>query len=217
MALHRLRVQPGTVALLRIELDTTSLVKESGKAGAFSLREAYAENINLKSAESWSDPVMVERAHPTSVSVEASVTGVPVFSSNAGPDDENVYIIPVDDSSSFSVGDFVRAKDQPEGSGQVFEIVAIPSGTIIRVHAKQANFDIEDGDTVEKVEPTGVYVGSFEFPVDGYLNAGSISSAVRVIVTTINTGDNPRFNSVQTLVWTFDLELDVGSRLYRAG
>ena len=53
--------------------------------------------------------------------------------------------------------------------------------------------------------------------VDDYLDAGSPTGQLRILAQTVATGDAPAFDAVETLIWTFDLTLDIGSRQYRAG
>ena len=222
MSLVRQTVQPGTTVKLRVELDTTSVAEENGKAGAFLLQEAYLSDADgtvtdLESAQSWVAPAMVERAYAPAGNATAAVSGTPSYSAGGGPSSENIYIITVDDSSNFTVDDLVRAQAQPDGQGQVYKILAIPSGTIIHVHAKSGGMDVVSGDTLEEVTGTGVYVGSFSLPVSTYLDASKTVAEVRIVMTTVATGVDPKFAASQALVWTFALGLDVGSRPYQAG
>ncbi len=221
MTLRRVTVQPGTTARLRIEVETDPA--ESGKAGAFELKEAVlspagGSPVDLMSlAAPWVAPAMIERAYPTPSGGSASVTADPTYSAGGGPTGENVYIVDVDDSSDFTVADISRAADQGEGEGQGYEVLEIPDGTHLHLHAKQAGFDIIDGDTVEGVEATGVYVGYFELDVDDYLSAAVTTAELHIVMVTVATGDDPKFNTAQTLTWTFSLELDLAGRGYKAG
>lgn len=222
MSLVRQNVQPGTTASLRIQVDTASVSEENGKAGAFVLREAILSSadgtvVDLVATASWVAPAMVERAYFITGDATAEVSGAPAYSAAAGPSSENIYIVTVDDSSDFEVGDFVRAQAQPSGQGQVYKVLAIPSGTLMHLHCKSGGCDIVDGDTVEEVQPLGTYVGSFDFPVSTYLDAGNSTAELRLIITTVATGADPKFASSSELTWTLGLELDIGSRAYRAG
>lgn len=214
MSTIRQTVQPGTAARLRVEVDTDP--SQVGKAGAFSLKEAVVTISGVASDLGWLTPAMVERAYRDG-GATAETDGDPVFTAGGGFSGENVWDITVDDSSSFVIGDFVRAQLQPDGQGAVYEVLDLPDGTTIVVHGPETGFDIADGDTVEVVEPTGVYVGYFDFIVDDYMNSGSTAAEIRVIMRTVATGDAPKFDVPSTLTWTFDLTLDVGSRQYVTG
>lgn len=219
MAALRQTVQPGTTAKLRVEVETDPA--ETGRAGAFVLREAVLDvggtATDLVADESWTMPAMVERAFRHSGAETASVTAAPVFSAGSGPAGEDAWDVTVDSAIGFQVGDHVRSAEQPDDEGQVYVILAIQDGTSILIHGKSGGCDIASGDTLEEVTPTGVYCGTFELEVDDYLDAGSPSGTLRVVVQTVATGDAPAFDAVETLSWTFDLTLDIGSRQYRAG
>ena len=215
----RQQVQAGTTARLRIEVETSPA--ESGRAGAFVLREAVIDVdgtlTDLISEESWVMPPMVERAFRPSGGETASVTAVPSYSAGSGPDGENAWAITVDSSVGFSIGDLIRSAGQPDDQGQVYRILSVPSGTSVVIHGKSGGCDIVNGDTLEEVSATGLYCGSFSLTVDDYLDAGSTNGRIRILAQTIAEGVSPVFDTVETLVWTFDLTLDVGSRQYRAG
>lgn len=219
MAAVRQTVQPGTVAKLRVEVETSPV--ETGKAGAFVLREAVLDvdgtATSLVTAESWVMPAMVERAFRHSGAETASVTAAPVFSAASGPLGEDAWDVTVDSTVGFTVGDHVRATNQPDDEGQVFIVLSIPDGTSMLIHGKSGGCDIISGDTLEEVTSTGVYCGTFELDVDDYLDAGSPTGQLRILAQTVATGDAPAFDAVETLTWTFDLTLDIGSRQYRAG
>ena len=219
MATIRQSVQPGTTAKVTIEVETDPA--ETGRAGAFELREAVLSidgvATDLIVDESWIMPTMIEMAfHPTAGET-ASVTADPTFAAASGPSGEDAWTVTVDSTVGFTVGDHTRSSLQPDGEGQVYVVLEIPSGTELLLHGKSGGCDIADGDTVEEVTPTGTYNGTFELGVDDYLDAGSSTGQLRVVVQTVATGDAPKFDSVETLVWTFDLTLDLGSRQYRAG
>lgn len=219
MAAVRQSVQPGTTAKLRVEVETDPA--ETGKAGAFVLREAVLDvdgtPTDLVADESWTMPAMVERAFKPSGAETASVTTAPTFSAGSGPSGEDAWDVTVDSTVGFTVGDHVRSAEQPDDEGQVFVILSIPDGTSLLVHGKSGGCDITSGDTLEEVTPTGVYCGTFELAVDDYLNAGSPTGQLRVLAQTVATGNVPKFDAVETLTWIFDLTLDIGSRQYRAG
>lgn len=219
MAAVRQTVQPGTTARLRVEVETDPA--ETGRAGAFVLREAVLDvdgsATDLVADESWTMPAMVERAFRHSGAETASVTASPSFAAGSGPAGEDAWDVTVDSTVGFTVGDHVRAAEQPDDEGQVYTILSIPDGTSLLVHGKSGGCDIVSGDTLEEVTPTGVYCGFFELSVDDYLDAGSPSGTLRVVAQTVATGNAPAFDSVETLSWTFDLTLDIGSRQYRAG
>lgn len=219
MAAVRQNVQPGTTARMRVEVTTDPA--ETGRAGAFVLREAVLDvdgtPTDLVADESWVMPTMVERAFRHSGAETASVTATPSFSAASGPQGEDAWTVTVDSTVGFNVGDHVRAAEQPDDQGQVYVVLSIPTGTTMKVHGKSDGCDIASGDTLEEVTPTGVYCGTFDLDVDSYLDAGSPSGALRITAQTVTTGDAPVFDSVETLTWTFDLTLDIGSRQYRAG
>lgn len=219
MAAVRQTVQSGTTAKLRVEVETSPA--ETGRAGAFALREAQLDVsgtvTDLVADASWTMPTMVERAFKPAGAETASVTVTPLFGAASGPAGEDAWDITVDSTVGFQVGDHIRAAGQPDDEGQVYVILQIPDGTSLIVHGKTGGCDIANGDTIEVVTPTGVYAGSFDFVVDDYLDAGNTTGQLRVIAQTVATGDAPTFDAVETLVWTFDLQLDIGSRAYRAG
>lgn len=210
---------PGTTARAVVSFDASDL-NEFGKAGAFTLREARmvvgSDSTDMTaSPHSWTMPPMVERAFRPSGGVTTSVTSSPVYSAGSGPDLENAWTIAVSSSTSFEVGDYVRAVGQGEGQGLVYKVLAKPTSTSIQIHAKSGGCDIVNGDTIEEVTPTGKYTGVFEFDVDDFLNAGSTGATLVVLASTVSTGSDPHFSSSQTLVWEFDFTLDIGARPYR--
>lgn len=219
MAAVRQTVQPGTTAKLRVEVQTDPV--ETGRAGAFVLREAILDvdgvPTDLVTSESWVMPSMVERAFRHSGAETASVTATPTFSAASGPAGEDAWALTVDSTVGFTVGDHVRAAGQPDNQGQVYVVLVIPTGTTLKVHGKSGGCDIASGDTLEEVTPSGVYCGIFELGVDEYLDSGSPFGALRITVQTVATGEAPVFDTVETLTWTFDLTLDIGSRQFRAG
>lgn len=216
MPLIRRSVQVGTTARLRMEVDTSD-AEQNGKAGAFTLKEGIVSAGDVATDLSATMPVMVERAYPTDSGASTSVTGTPTYTAGGGPSGENVYDVPVSDSSGFTVGGYVRASGQPDGEGQVYEVLDKPDGTTVQVHCKSGGMDVVNGDTLEEVTPTGVYVGYLPFVVDTYMNASKPTGEVRLIVTTVATGDDPKFSTSSELVWTFDLELETSLRPFRAG
>ncbi|KKL07193.1 hypothetical protein LCGC14_2588480, partial [marine sediment metagenome] len=139
------------------------------------------------------------------------------YSAGLGPGGENVQILTVDDSSSFSVSNHLRGQGKGAGEGHVHEILAIPDGNTIRVHSSSTDFDIIDGDTVEEVEPSGSYVGAFELDIDTYFNIADPTGELGIVVTTVATGNDPAFIASEQLQWTWNLELDLSGRGYRAG
>ena len=223
MPLIRQEVQPGTTHRLRIEVETTPA--QTGRAGAFALQEAVLTvgsgspvDMTGLATNPWTTPAMPERAYPQPTSpASATVTGTPVFASGAGPGGEDVYDIPVASSAGWSVNDFTRAADQPEGEGQVYKVLQVPDGTTLRVHCKSGGMDIVSGDTLEEVIPLGVYVGFFDLVIDDYLNAGNTQAQLVLSMMLVNDGGNdPEFDSESVVTWTFSLTLDV-DRAYRAG
>jgi hypothetical protein len=211
-------VQPGTTARLRVEVATSPA--QLGRAGAFDLKEAFITvdgvptDLELAAAP-FTTPSMVERAYGDGVAT-ASLTGPPVYVAGGGPGAENVYNLPVASSAGYAALQYTRGVGQPEGQGQVYKVVDVPDGTTVQVHAKDAGMDIVNGDSIETVVSNGEYAGFFDLPVDTYMNPGSTSAEVRVVVGLTTGGVDPAFDSADTLSWTFGLTLDV-DRAYRAG
>ena len=204
----------------RVQLETTTSPAELGKAGAFLLQEASLKIGSVVTdliAAGWTVPAMVESAFATTPTAEASVTAVPTFSAGGGPVSENIYIIQVDSSAPFTVGEYVRGKGKIDGEGRVHEILAIPDGTHIHVHSSTTAFDIVNGDTVERVTPTGVYTGALALDVDTYFTATDFSGELKIIQTTVDAGADPIFSGVNNLVWTFSLKTDLAGRGFKAG
>lgn len=219
--LARLVVQPGTDAAVGLMVATDPPV--SGRAGAWTLREMVlsvgdlAADVNDLADDGFSVPQFVEQAAATPGGHSTPVTDEPTFVAGGGPDDEDVYSIPVSDSSGFSAGDFVRAAGRPQAEAHVYEVLSVPDGTHVLVHAAEDDFGVSDGYTLEQVDPTGVYFGSVLIPVDDYLSVDDPRATLRVVCTTVVSGDGPAWQSTATLSWVRTLELDVRGRTYVAG
>jgi hypothetical protein len=209
-------VQAGTTHRLSLLMETSPA--ESGKPEAFLLQEAMltvgSTVTDLEVAESWVAPKMSEVAYPVG-GEEAALTAFPVYGAGSGGGGENIHTLTVDDSSPFSSGDYLRAKDK--GASHVYEVLTVPDGTTITIHAGTGNFDIEDGDTVEQVTPTGVYCGELLLPVDTYFSAGQPLGSLRLVMTTVDTGDDPIFSAAVALTWVVSFSLDLAGRAFRVG
>lgn len=215
MPVRQETVQIGTIHRLMLEVTTDPA--ELGKAAGFLLRETIITVGSTRTNLGLSTPKMVERAHAPSSPNEAATDGTPAYSAGLGPMGENVYIVTVDDSSPFSVGMYVRAKNQPAGQGIVHEVLAIPDGITMHLHSSTGDFDIVDGDTVEEVTPSGVYIGVVELDVDIYLGVSTPTAELHAVMDTENTGNDPVFTVIQQLNWTWALELDLTGRGFTAG
>lgn len=219
MAVVRQVVQPGTTAKLRVEMTTDPA--QTGRSGAFVLQEAILDAdgtvTDLTVSDDWVTPAMIERAFRPTGAATAAVTATPVFSSASGPSGEDAWVVTVDSTIGFEVGDLVRAAEKADSAGRTHSVLAIPDGTSLQLHGSSTAFDIADGDDIEQVTGTGVYAGLFEFDVDAHMNAAHPDAQLRVLIETTATGDTPKFDTAAVLAWTFDLSLDLGSRQYRAG
>lgn len=214
-------VQFGTTHRLQISVETSPA--ESGKVGAFSLKEFKAwsgdTNTDLIAGIPAEPPsLLTERAHGTGTTTSVSAV---LNSAGGGPAGENIVILTVTSSASFSVGDYIRKQGVDEPDGEVYKIVQIPDGTHIRAWISGAGSEIIPGDVIEEVVPTGTYVGYLDLVVDDILTAGSPTGEVRVVLQTLDvalTGvENPSFSSSELLSWTFSIEADVTGRGFRAG
>lgn len=198
-----------------------------GKPGAWTLREMVmsvgdsAAGVSDMMSDGFSAPQLVEQASPTDGGHTASVTGDPIFTAGGGPSGEDVYTVPVDDSSGFTVGDFVRAASRPQHQAHVYEIVELPSGTEVVLWAHQDSadtpFGVSDGYTIEEVDPTGLYFGRVVVPVGDYLSLDEPRATMRVVMSTVTTGDGPLWQNSVDLVWVRGLEVDLAGRGYVAG
>lgn len=207
-------VQLGTTAYVNLALSAT----ESGKGGGFSVDSAVLKTEDgTVSAISVSGDAFVELGRPVDPVAEAAVTATPTFSSGGGPSGEDVWVVTVDDTSPFSTGDHVRGKDKPLGQGHIHEVLAVPSGTVVHLHATSTAFDIIDGDTVEKVTALGVYSGSVLLDVGTYFGVDNQSGDLEVTVSTLDTGNGPVFDSEVDVTWVRSLELDLSGRGFRVG
>lgn len=212
------KVQLGVSHQVNLALQTSAPV--NGKAGAFTLESAkltVGATVNDLVVDGLTMPEMIELGRATPGGGSAATTGTPTFVAGGGPSSEDVYSIPVDNSAVFSVGEFLRGRDKPAGQGHVHEILDIPSGTEIVVHASSVNFDIVNGDTVEQVDPSGIYVGFFDLDVDAYISASDPSGQLEVVVSTVTTGDAPKFTNDTQLIWRRAIELDLSGRGFRTG
>jgi hypothetical protein len=214
-----LRVDSGSTARIVVTVTTTPPV--SGKAGAWLLGEmllCVGEDddgvIDLED-DGVEMPTMVESASPVDGGATASVTGDPVFEAEGGPQDEDVYEVPVDDSTDFEIGDLVRGVRKPDGQGLVHRVVGKGSG-ILRLHAHEGQFDIVDGDTLEVVEGSGVYVGFVDLSVDDYLSVSQRRATFRMSAITLMSGDGPKWDQAAVLSWVRTVELTVNPG-YRTG
>ena len=218
------QVQPGTQHQLHVELVTDPV--ESGKVGSiiieeFVLKMVVSDDVNDLEAllpGALINAGMVETAFFPVGNATAALTIPPTFSSGGGPMGEDICILTVDDSSGFIVSDFLRARDRGHGLGHAYEILALPSGTVIHVHCGAlADLDVADGDTVEEVTPSGVYVGNFEVDADTFFKVTDPRGEARLSVTTKITGNGPTFSSANHLTWAWSLSLDLTGRGFRAG
>jgi hypothetical protein len=208
------RVQPGATHIVEVAVATNP--PTHGRVGAFRFDEAkISVGSTVTDLSALTMPKMVEQATFISGNASTGVTGAPVFVDGAGSDD--TYEIPVSSSAAFVVGDYVRARSQPSDEGHVYEIVSIPDGTTLVVHSPEAGFDIEDGDTVEEVTPSGRYVGHLSLAVDTYLSISAQSGRLRLAATTVSSGDAPKFDSSVSIGWTRTLELDLSGLDFRTG
>ena len=110
------------------------------------------------------------------------------------------------------MGQFLRARGKQLGQGHIHEVLAVPSGVLIHVHSTETAFDIVDGDTVERVEPTGVYSASVSLPVDTYLSTSNVTGTLQVVASTVVSGNGPKFLSEIDCAWVKTVELDLSGR-----
>ena len=113
----------------RVQLAVTTYPQASGKAGAFEMDESQITVDGSRTDLSWTMPEMIELAKALDTPVEASMTADPVYSAGGGPSGENIYVLTVDSTSGFAVGQYARGKDKPYGEGHVHEVLAVPDGT----------------------------------------------------------------------------------------
>lgn len=217
-------VHPGTQHRLQFELATDPA--QSGKVGAISLEElvlkmAVSDDVNDIEAGLSAGLInvgMVETAFFPAGGATAALTTDPTFSAGGGPAGEDICILTVDDSSPFTVGDFLRTRGKGHGLGHVYEVLLLPSGALIHVHCGAlAELDVEDGDTVEEATSSGTYVGVIEIDVDTYFTVNDPRGEVRMSVTTRNTGDAPAFSAAEQFAWAWSLSLDLSGRGFRSG
>lgn len=217
--IENIKVQAGTTHRLGIRVSTSPV--ESGKAGAFALAEAFltvGSTVHNLVTDGLVVPEMVEYCRPdASTALEASVTATPMYSAAGGPSSENIYIVTVDSTVGYSANEFVRGKGKGTGEGHVHEILEVTNGTTLELHSSSANFDIEDGDTIERVDGSGVYVGYIDLDVSDYLSATDPTGELRLVLTAEASGADPVFDSGAQVVITKTFELDLGGRGYRAG
>lgn len=213
-------VQTGTTKSVYLAVQTVPVL--SGLAGAF-----VANEITLKMGTSGTvvdlltalgtDPLddLIELAKTDGNT--AATTGVPTFSAGGGPSGEDIYIITVDDSSPFTIGEYARASGKGPGAGHVHKILALPSGLLMHLHASSTAFDIINGNTVEGVVPSGIYAGFINVAVDTYFSAADAKAELSVVASGVITGNAPKFATAQQLSWVRNLDLDLAGRTFKVG
>lgn len=206
----RLMVNPGETLSAEVVIATSAV--ESGKVGALSITEAFLSIAGVsESLMSETLVDFVELATPVVSGASATVSGTPTYSAGGGPSSENIYVVTVSSSTGFVVGDYVRGADQPDGQGGVYKILAIPDASTLHLHCGSGDMDIVSGDTVEEVNPTGMYRGAIEFDVDDYLDIASPGGRLSLVVTARSTGDDPAFAAAAYIGFTRTVMLDVSA------
>lgn len=149
----------------------------------------------------------------------ASVTSDPTLGT-WGVDSLRSATVPVDDSSALFDGDYVRASGKAIGEGHVYEILEVPDAFSIVVWLdtlQPAKFDIADGDTIEKVTPSGVYTGYLDLTVNDYLDSTTPSASLIVTGEAVVEDKAPGFPTSEKVTWHRVIELDLSGRGFRAG
>jgi|6_EtaG_2_1085325.scaffolds.fasta_scaffold00031_99 hypothetical protein len=203
----------------RIPLTLVTSPPQYGHAGAFDLAHALL-TVSGTTDDLIADAVavseFVESGAPVATTA-AAVSSTPAFSAGGGPNSEDVYDITVDDSGVFSVGQFVRAVDKDAGEGLIHEILELPDGTSILVHAISGKIDIVDGDILERVIPTGVYTGYIDIPISDYLSFTNSTGTLIMVGEPVITGDGPVFSTDFKVTWIRELRVDPTGSGFRAG
>lgn len=142
---------------------------------------------------------------------EGSVTvdGTPAFSSGGGPSGEDVYNVTVVSVGEVDVGDYVKARGK--GSAKTFKVL-YAVGTTLRLHAWNDSLDIDDGDVLDIVNPTGVYACVVPLSVDDFLDADTPVGELTLTAVAVTAGQGPKFSSAFTIGDVQQLELS--SRAY---
>lgn len=194
----------------------TSPVENAVGRAAFTVTEFVSLNGDAAVDLSDLECVFVEHSSKRGA-IESSVTGDPVYAAAGGPSDENVYVIPVQSSATFTTGHFIRASGRPD-EAQAYEILEIADGASLTIWADEADFDIVDGDTVEECQPSGVYSARVVVPVDDVLSVLNPSAELSLQVTTVAAaGASPGFAAVAYLGWIVRLDLDVSGIDFSVG
>lgn len=213
------QVEPGGTVVLRLRVETSPV--EIGRAGMFLLREAigtFGDTIvDMADVHSWDGLGLSEQGYASDGGASSVAQDDPVYSAGSGPVGEDAWLIEVASSVDFQVGDHVRASGKGDGACHIYEVLAVPDGTHIQVWCPSGAMTIENGDTVEQCEGSGVYSGTLSFLASDHLDAGVVSGQVRVVMTTVAAGDGPVFDSERVLSWTFDVMLLLGQTPYRTG
>lgn len=160
---------------------------------------------------------VAEAGSPTVGGHSTQLTGPPVFTAAGGPSGEDIFTLPVVDSSLFTIGDTIKTFDKSFPGGATFQIVDLPNGTEVVVHSAVDGMDIIDGDTIVEVDGTGDYVIGMGFQVDDYLTPQSPLASLILVFKTVVTGDEPAFTVQSTVVKDFNFELDLTGQAFRTG
>lgn len=211
-------VIPGFNTRLSFSMATDPPV--SGLPGSFSLVDMslavgsdVADYADL--TDDYSLPKFAERTVPASGGASTTVSGTPSFSSAGGPAGEDVYVITVASSASFSVGNLVRALETDDRGRHAFRVLQKPSPTTMKVHCSTGTMDVVSGDTLVEVTGTGVYDGILDLTTDDYLSAADQSGRFQMSLATVTAGNGPAWQN--TTVVAFVVELSLNASIFDYG
>lgn len=198
---------------------TIASLTESGKAGAIEIASAQLTvgSIVTDLMEVDLGYGVSEAAPETDSGHSTQLTADPVFVSGGGPGGEDAWSLTVVDSSGFTVGDIIKTFNKVFPGGATYEVLDLPNGTEVQIHAASDQMDIVNGDTVFEVDGTGEYVIGMEFDVNTYLSPQEPVGALVLVIKTVVVGNEPAFTTQATLVRDFNFELDLTGQAFRTG
>jgi hypothetical protein len=158
-----------------------------------------------------------EIGYPTPSGHITQLNGDPTYTAGGGPSGENSWSIPVIDSSGLVIGDFIKNYDEPFPSGNIYEIIDVPNGTEVVVHAGPDDMDISDGDTVEETTGLGEYAIKFQFQADTYLDPNNPDGYLEVVMITTSEANNPAFTVSSSFCLLELIRLDLTGQNFRIG
>ena len=195
----------------RISVSLATAPQAYGKAGSLTLKAAMMVGSDL-STVSLTGAQVYEVALPSGEG-NATVDDVPTFAANGGPSGEDVYEVSVASVGAISVGMYVKPR---KTFGRTYRVLHTATG-MIKLHAWVDGFDIEDGDVLDIVVPTGTYSIDFDIDPDTYLSADAQSAQLTITAVSVTAGSGPAHGSAFRVAWNLTVKLSTAAQAVSVG